>query len=339
MTAIKLEKNDFKLFKKFPVIPRLITGILLIILGIITQIFLPDTHGLFPFEEQKINFLSFGLGFILLVCAIVILFPERLVISEKPPLSEEKPFWKDAKMKDLSNLFNYLNNREKKEKSQAFFFDLKKPKGRWIFISLIVFIPLVYFVPLAITNKIFASSSIFIFDIYLLVIPWWFAIRIELWEHDLLRKILFYYQFTKQELLEEFEFLTTPALELHQIEDQNLEKELFMPMNVRFMIDFENSPASFDSLSIQILINESMGNKFPSFVCFLRIRKPNDWEPLRKKTAYADRIIKIQHILEEEQLHLFVLSKSPKVENPNHTSPKEAARIFSRAHKMMLDFA
>ena len=104
------------------------------------------------------------------------------------------------------------------------------------------------------------------------------------------------------------------------------------------MIDFEKPPASFDSLAIQILINESMGNKFPSFVCFLRIRKPTDWEPLKKKIAYADRIIKIQHIIEEDRLHLFVLSKSPKVENPNHTSPKEAAKIFSRAHKMMLDF-
>jgi hypothetical protein len=338
VVTLNLEKEDFKLFKKFPVIPRLITGILLIIIGIITQIFLPNTNGIFPFEEPNINFLSFILGLILLICGVVLLFPERLIISEKPPLAEEKPFWKDAKMKDLSNLFNYLNNREKKEKSKAYFFDLTKPKGRWIFLSLIIFIPLIYFIPLALANKLFASSGVFIFDIFLLVIPWWFVIRIELWEHELLRKILFYYQFTKQELLEEFDFLTTPALELQQVADEKLEKELFMPINVRFMIDFDKPTDSFDSLAIQILINESMGNKFPSFICFLRIRKPNDWQPLKKKIAYADRIIKIQHMLEEDRLHLFVLSKSPKVENPNHTSPKEAARIFARAHKMMLDF-
>ena len=51
VTAIKLEKNDFKLLKKFPVIPRLITGILLIIIGIIIQVFLPNSNGIFPFEE------------------------------------------------------------------------------------------------------------------------------------------------------------------------------------------------------------------------------------------------------------------------------------------------
>ncbi|NHJ47849.1 MAG: hypothetical protein FK733_08685 [Asgard group archaeon] len=338
MTALSLKKDDFKLIKKFPVIPRLITGILLIIIGIITQIFLPNSYGIFPFEEQKINFVSFFLGFFLLIIAVVLLFPERLVISEKPILVDETPFWKDSKMKSLSDVFNYLNNREKKQKSAAAFFDLKKSKGRWIFFAVIVILPLLYFVPLSLADKVSGSSSLFIFDLYLLVVPWWFVIRVEYWEHELLRKILFYYQFTKQDLLDELEFVTSPAVQLQRLKTPEAKDELYLPIDVRFMVDFDLPPTSFDSLAIQIIINESMGNKFPSFVCFLRVRNPNEWQPLKKKIAYADRIIKIQHMVEEDDLHLFVLSKSPKVENPNHTSPREAAKIFLRAHKMMIDF-
>jgi hypothetical protein len=68
------------------------------------------------------------------------------------------------------------------------------------------------------------------------------------------------------------------------------------------------------------------------------MRKPDDWMPLKKDEAYADRIIKIAHQLEENELHLFVLSKSPKVDIPYHTSPLDATKIFKRAHKMMIDF-
>jgi hypothetical protein len=337
VVALYLNREDFKLFKKFPVIPRLITGLTLIILGVILQVFLPNRNGILPFEDQQINFLSFILGYILLIIAVGILFPERLIVSEKPQLIDGSSIWKDSSMTFLSDVFNYLNTREKKQKSKAAFFDLSQSRGLWTFISIVLLIPVLYFVPLSLANKIFASSSLFIFDLYLLVIPWWFVIRVEQWDHELLRKILFYYQFTKQDLLDELEFTTTPAIKLQQVKGSNI-GELMMPVDVRFMIDFELPPTSFESLAIQILINESMGNKFPSFVCFLRINKPKDWQPLKKKTAYADRIIKIQHIIEEDNLHLFVLSKSPKVENPNHTSPREAAKIFNRAHKMMLDF-
>ena len=104
------------------------------------------------------------------------------------------------------------------------------------------------------------------------------------------------------------------------------------------LIDFDDPPASFDSLSIQIILNKTMNNVFPFFVCFLRMRKPNDWMPLKKDEAYADRIIKIAHQIEEEELHLFVLSKSPKVDHPYHTSPLDATKIFNRAYKMMVDF-
>ncbi|MHA1186699.1 MAG: hypothetical protein ACTSSK_07470, partial [Candidatus Heimdallarchaeota archaeon] len=107
------------------------------------------------------------------------------------------------------------------------------------------------------------------------------------------------------------------------------DETVLLPTNVRFMIDFENPPESFDSLSIQIILNESMNNIFPSLVCFLRMRKPDDWMP---------RIVKIAHQVEDEGLHLFVLSKSPKVDIPYHTSPFDATKIFKRAHKMMIDF-
>ncbi|MCK5046492.1 MAG: hypothetical protein KAS22_07920, partial [Candidatus Heimdallarchaeota archaeon] len=235
--------------------------------------------------------------------------------------------------------FNLINTREKKVKSNSAFFDLTKAKGKLIFISTILGVTIIYVLVLVFGNRDFPSTYIFLLDIYAILIPLWFVIRIETWEPEIMRKVLFYYQFTKHEELDDMEFLTTPALQLQQVEDFDSKEEIMLPINVRFMIDFDDPVESFDSFSIQILINESMGNKFPAFVCFLRLKKPSDWSPLKKEIAYADRIIKIQHIVEEDDLHLFVLSKSPKVENPNHTSPKEATKIFKRAYKMMKDFA
>jgi len=305
MVLVNLEISDesFKLFKKFPVVPRIIIAML------------------------------FAVG------AIILLFPERLIISEKPKLVESKAIWADSNMKLLSDYFNLINTREKKVKSNSAFFDLTKAKGKLIFISTILLVTIIYVLVLVFGNRDFPSTYIFLLDIYAILIPLWFVIRIETWEPDIMRKVLFYYQFTKHEELDDMEFLTTPALQLQQIEDIDSIEETMLPINVRFMIDFDDPVESFDSLSIQILINESMGNKFPAFVCFLRLKKPSDWSPLKKEIAYADRIIKIQHIVEEDNLHLFVLSKSPKVENPNHTSPKEATKIFKRAYKMMKDFA
>ncbi|MHA1123437.1 MAG: hypothetical protein ACTSPC_11635 [Candidatus Heimdallarchaeota archaeon] len=303
MVNLEISDESFKLFKKFPVVPRIIIAML------------------------------FAVG------AIILLFPERLIISEKPKLVESKAIWADSNMKLLSDYFNLINTREKKVKSNSAFFDLTKAKGKLIFISTILLVTIIYVLVLVFGNRDFPSTYIFLLDIYAILIPLWFVIRIETWEPDIMRKVLFYYQFTKHEELDDMEFLTTPALQLQQIEDIDSIEETMLPINVRFMIDFDDPVESFDSLSIQILINESMGNKFPAFVCFLRLKKPSDWSPLKKEIAYADRIIKIQHIVEEDNLHLFVLSKSPKVENPNHTSPKEATKIFKRAYKMMKDFA
>ncbi len=338
MVDLIIKKEDFWLFKGFPLIPRLIIGFLLAITGIVFQIVLP-IGGIFPFEQTEISIGSFLIGLILIIAAILLLYPKRMKLTEEPKLSEEKPIWIDSKMKVLSDYFNLLNNRERKQKKFAAIFDLKKPKGRWLFVTIIFGIGILYILFLAIANRLFISTSLFLVDIYLFIIPLWFIIRIDYWEPEILRKILFYYQFTQQEELEEIEFITTPAIELQQLADKGVKGEVMLPTNVRFMIDFEDQPASFDSLSAQIILNESMGNKFPSFVCFLRMKKPKNWQPLKKDIAYADRIIKIQHILEERNLHLFVLSKSPKVEDPNHTSPKEASKIFRRAYKMMIDFA
>ena len=340
MVLVNLEISDesFKLFKKFPVVPRIIIAILFAVGGLVIQIVLP-LNGIFPFESIKVSYLAFGVGFIFLVVAIILLFPERLVISEKPKLVESKAIWVDSNMKLLSDYFNLINTREKKVKSNSAFFDLTKAKGKLIFISTILGVTIIYVLVLVFGNRDFPSTYIFLLDIYAILIPLWFVIRIETWEPEIMRKVLFYYQFTKHEELDDMEFLTTPALQLQQVEDFDSKEEIMLPINVRFMIDFDDPVESFDSFSIQILINESMGNKFPAFVCFLRLKKPSDWSPLKKEIAYADRIIKIQHIVEEDDLHLFVLSKSPKVENPNHTSPKEATKIFKRAYKMMKDFA
>ncbi|MHA1220486.1 MAG: hypothetical protein ACTSQB_02005 [Candidatus Heimdallarchaeota archaeon] len=340
MVNITIKEDDFILFKKFPVIARLVTGFSLIIGGVILQLVLP-IGGIFPFEQQEVMWESFLIGLALIIIGLLLVYPSKLELSEKPVLSSEKSIWKDYTMKGLSNLFNLLNNREKKQKKRAAIFDLKKPKGRWLFLTTIVGIFLLYLSVLAIGGRFQVGSAyLFLIDIYLLIIPMWFVIRIEYWEHDILRKILFYYQFTQQDDLDELEFITTPAVELQRILDENIkDDEVMLPVNTRFMIDFEDEPANFDSLAIQIIINETMGNKFPSFVCFLRIRQPSDWRPLKKEIAYSDRIVKIQHIVEEDDLHLFVLAKSPKIENPNHTSPKQASKIFRRAHKMMMDFA
>jgi len=340
MILVNLEISDesFKLFKKFPAIPRIIIAVIFAIGGLVIQIVLPQ-GGVFPFESLKVLYLAFGVGFLFIIIAIILLFPERLVIAEEPKLEESKAIWVDSNMKLLSDYFNLINTREKKIKSKSAFFDLTKTKGKIIFIITLLGVTGIYIMVLVFGNRDFPSTYIFLLDIYALLIPLWFIIRIEMWEPDILRKVLFYYQFTKHEELDDLEFTTTPALQLQQIKDKNLKEEIMLPINVRFMIDFDDEPESFDSMAIQIIINQSMGNKFPSFVCFLRMKKTSDWKPFKKPTAYADRIVKIQHVVEEDNLHLFVLSKSPKVENPNHTSPKEATRIFKRAIKMMRDFA
>jgi hypothetical protein len=337
---VKLEITDesFKLFKKFPAIPRMIIAVIFALGGLVIQIVLP-LNGIFPFESLKVSYVAFGVGFVFIIISILLLLPERLVVSEEPKLTDSKAIWVDSNMKLLSDYFNLINTRQKKVKSKSAFFDLTKFKGKVIFISTILGVTIIYILVLVFGNRDFPSTYIFLLDIYAFLIPLWFIIRIETWEPDILRKVLFYYQFTKHEELDDFEFTTTPALQLQQIEEFDSKEEIMLPINVRFMIDFEDPPDSFDSFSVQILINRSMGNKFPSFICFLRMKKPSDWKPLKKEIAYADRIIKIQHIVEEDDLHLFVLSKSPKVENPNHTSPKEATKIFKRAHKMMKDFA
>ncbi|NHJ33251.1 MAG: hypothetical protein FK732_10330 [Asgard group archaeon] len=338
MVTLEISDESFKLFKKFPVIPRIIIAAVFVVGGLVIQIVLPIS-GIFPFESQEISYVAFGLGLAFIVMGIILLFPERLVVSEEPKLGDSKAIWVDSDMRFLSDYFNLINTRKKKEKLRSAFFDLTKPRGRWIFISTILGVTLIYILVLVLGNRNFPSTFVFLLDIYALIIPIWFVIRIKSWEPDILRKVLFYYQFSKHEELDDYEFTTTPALQLQQIKEKKVKEELMLPVNVRFMVDFDNPPDSFDSLSIQILINESMGNKFPAFVCFLRMRKPSDWKPLKKEIAYADTIIKIQHMVEEADLHLFVLSKSQKVENPNHTSPKEATKIFKRAYKMMRDFA
>ncbi|NHJ85071.1 MAG: hypothetical protein FK734_06390 [Asgard group archaeon] len=339
MVTIDIKNNDFLIFKKIPYIPRLVIASLLAIFGIIVQLFIP-IQGIFPFEQTSVSPVTFTIGLVLLILAVLLLFPIRLIISEEPKLSTDSPIWKDATMKQLSDVFNAINTRQKKQKSNAAFFDLTKSKGRWIFLAAIVGVTLIYLLLLLAVNRLFFSTILFLIDFYILIVPLWFIIRIEYWEPDIMRKILFYYQFTKHEDLDEVEFITTPAIQLQRVIDPSSDDEIMLPINVRFMIDLNDPPSIFEELSIQVMVNKSVGgNKFPSLVCFLRIKNPSDWQPLKKKIAYADRIVKIQHIVEENGLHLFVLSKSPKVESPYHTSPKEATKIFKRALKMLNDFA
>lgn len=338
MVELNITKTDFKLIKTIPPIVRIISAFIFAIAGIILQIFMP-INGIFPYELKEISYVSFFVGLILIIIALLFIFPERMNISEEPKLEDSAPIWEETTMKQLSAVFNIINKRKQKEKSIAAIFDLTKPKGKWAFFGAIVGTTTVYLLVLVLSNRFYFSTVIFLLDIYLLLIPIWFIIRIESWNPDILRKILFYYQFSKVDLLDEIEFVTEVALQLKPIKDQALTEELMLPVNVRFMIEFDDAPSSFDSLAIQITINESLGTKFPFFVCFLRMKKPNDWMPLKKDEATVDQIIKIKHILEEDDLHLFVLSKSTKVESPKHTSPRDAAKMLRRAEKMMRDFA
>lgn len=338
MVELNITRTDFKIFKTIHPMIRIICALILTIAGIIIQIFMP-INGIFPYELKNISYISFFVGLVLIIIALLFIFPERMNISEEPKLDDVAPIWKDTSMKQLSNVFNIINKRKQKEKSIAEIFDLSKPKGKWVFFGAIVGTTAIYLLVLGLSNRLYFSTIMFLLDIYLLLIPIWFIIRIESWNPEILRKILFYYQFSKVDLLDDFEFVTEAAIQLKPIKDQTLSEELMLPVNVRFMIEFEDAPESFDSLAIQITINEYMGNKFPFFVCFLRMKQPSDWMPLKKDEATVDKIIKIKHMLEEDDLHLFVLSKAPKTENPRHTSPRDAAKILLRAEKMMRDFA
>ena len=336
MVQINISDNDFRIFKQIPFIARIAGAFLFLIGGLAIQIFLP-INGIYPFEMKSIAYIPFFLGLIMLVLALLLMFPERMKISEEPKLTDDPPVWEDTSMNQLSSFFNIINKRNKKETSLASSFDLSCSKGRWVFIGSFLGITIIYLLVLGLINRLYLSTTLFLLDIYLFLIPLWFIIRIESWNPEILRKILFYYQFQKDENLDEYEFTTSAAVQLRKMDTGN-DEIIMVPVNVRFMIEFEDVPESFDSFSIQITINKYMGNNFPFMVIFLRLKKPNDWMPLKKDEATADRIVKIKHMLEEDDLHLFVLSKSQKVENPNHTSPREATKIFRRAYKMMRDF-
>ncbi|MFW9922453.1 MAG: hypothetical protein ACFFDW_04095 [Candidatus Thorarchaeota archaeon] len=335
---IAISESDFKIYKKINPLLRLIIGFLLAIGGILFQLLVP-INGLFPFEQTRISFVSFIIGFVLLILSVLLLFPERMIVSEEPKLLEDTTIWTETTLKQLSDVFNVINKRQKNEKTKIAFFDLSTAKGKWTFSLTIIFTTFLYLLILGLTSKLFASTVIFLLDIYLFIIPVFFIVRIKQWNPDILRKILFYHQFSKEDLLDDFEFTTSAGVQLQRIDDPNIEEELMLPINVRFMIEFEDQPESFDSLSIQITLNEYMQNKYPFFVCFLRMKKPEDWKPLKKPEATADQIVRIKHMVEDDGLHMLVLSKSPKAENPRHTSPREAAKIFARAVKMMRDFA
>lgn len=335
---IAISQTDFKIYKKINPIVRLVVGFLFAIGGILIQLLVP-INGLFPYEQTEISFVSFIIGLVLLLLSVLILFPERMIVSEEPKLIEDTAIWTETTLKQLSDVFNVINKRQKNEKSKIAFFDLSTTKGKWTFSLTIIFIAVIYLLVLGLTNRLFGSTTIFLIDIYLFIIPIFFIVRIKQWNPDIIRKILFYHQFSKDDLLDEQEFITSAGVQLQRVDDSSSQEEIMLPVNVRFMIEFEDPPESFDSLSIQITINEYMQNKYPFFVCFLRMKKPEDWKPLKKPEAIADQIVNIKHMYEGDDLHLFVLSKSPKAENARHTSPREAAKIFNRAVKMMRDFA
>jgi hypothetical protein len=339
LNTFRITKKSFRLLPNFPLIPRIVSIVALVIAGIVIQIVVPINNQ-FPYELPSISIISFIIGLVLLIGALILVFPANIPISEIPKTSTEAAHWEETTMKKLSDYFNVINKRHRQGKRAASFFDIRKRKAKLLFILSIFLVFGLYLLLLYVTNRLYPATLIFLVDIYLFLLPIWFAIKVDIWEPDVLRKILFYYQFTRHEELDELEFRSEPAVELREIIDEDFKQELFLPTNVRFDVFFDDAPESFDSLSIQIVLNKHMGNLFPFFVCFLRFKKPAEWMPLKKDEALADRIVKIKHILEEdeENLHTFVLSKSPKAEHPYHTSPKEATKIFKRAHKMLTDF-
>lgn len=321
---------------------RIVLAFLFIIGGVLFQIFLP-INGIYPYETVNISAIQFFLGLFFLLVGLALIIPERTTVSEVPQLAEERK-WEETTLKDLSDFFNHINKRKKKQKSLASFFDFSSLKGKVTFFSSIIGVIILYILTLWGSNRLEPATIIFLIDILVLMAPLWFILKIEIWEPDILRKILFYYQFTQQPDIGEIEFTAVPHVELKEVLDQE-SGDVLLPTNVRFSIEFDDPPEDFDSLAIQIALNKRMGNVFPFFVCFLRLKKPADWMPLKKDKAYADKIVAIRHSLEEEEeeeeedLHLFVLSKAKKADKPYHTSPRQAATIFKRAHRMIQTFA
>ncbi|MBD3191368.1 MAG: hypothetical protein GF308_12030 [Candidatus Heimdallarchaeota archaeon] len=336
LTNLSISKEDFQLFKMIDPLLRIVAAFLLVVGGIILQIFLP-IKGIYPYETSSVSIIQFLLGFLLLVIGLALILPERKTVSDVPNLTE-KGKWEESTLKELSDLFNLINQRKKKEKSLASFFDFSKIKGKLVFFSSIIGVSILYILIIWGSNRLYPATVIFLMDILVLMIPLWFVVKVEIWEPEILRKILFYYQFTQQPEIAEMEFTVVPNVELKEVKDQTSES-VFLPTNVRFSIEFDDAPEDFDSLAIQIALNKRMGNIFPFFVCFLRLRKPADWMPLKKDKAYADKIVAIRHSLEEDDLHLFVLSKAQKADTPHHTSPRQAATIFKRAYRMIQTFA
>jgi hypothetical protein len=337
MVELPFGQEDFKFLKKFPVLPRCILALSLIIIGFLIQLILP-IGGLSPYETTSLSPIQFFLGYALLLFGVFLIIQERKEISEKPDFTQEAGIWQDCSMKELSDYFNLLNMRLKENKKRTAYFDISQRKGLWLFIFSLLGITGIYLLILLLANRLYFSTAIFLLDLYTIYIPLWLIIKVELWDPDIIRKILYFYQLQQKESNIPESYIMDPAVYLQSYKDKEGTKN-YLPLNVRFEIVFENTPEAFDSLAIHILINNYMGNKFPAMVCFLRFKKPSDWSPLKKDKALTDEFIQVKHTLEEEGLHLFVLSKSKKATHPYHTDVKQGEKMLSRAWKMIQDFS
>ena len=127
MVELNITKNDFKILKTIPPVLRVISAFLLAISGIMIQIFLP-IQGIYPYEMKTVSYVSFFVGLVLIVLALLFVLPERAKITEEPKTVDSvPPVWEEISMKQLSNVFNVINKRKQKEKNLAAFFDLTKP--------------------------------------------------------------------------------------------------------------------------------------------------------------------------------------------------------------------
>lgn len=187
---LNFSNEDFKFIKKLPPLGHIIISFVLALSGIALQIFLP-IKGIFPFENTRISYLSFFVGLVLLVGALLLILPERMQISEEPKLIDDEGYWTETTMKQLSDIFNTINKRQKKEKRLTSFFDLSSSRGKWTFTLTITLTLILYPVLLFAASRLTWGNFVFIIDIYLFLIPLWFILRIEKWDPEILRKILF----------------------------------------------------------------------------------------------------------------------------------------------------
>ncbi|MHA1505515.1 MAG: hypothetical protein ACTSPT_10045, partial [Candidatus Heimdallarchaeota archaeon] len=158
---MNFSKEDFRFIQKLSPLGHIIISFVLALGGLAIQIFLP-IKGIFPFENIRVSYISFIVGLVLLVAALILIFPEKMQISEEPKLVEQEGYWTETTMKQLSDIFNIINKRQKKQTKLSSFFSLSSTRGKWTFILTISLTLLVYPLLLLAADRLTWGNFVFI---------------------------------------------------------------------------------------------------------------------------------------------------------------------------------